>query len=127
MEGHSLNDRSRLAKAVAAELSRLLPANVPMESELLDFLNGDEGRKEIEEALDQLHALGIHGIPKFIIEGTTVVDGAARAEVFVQLFREIEKRGVLQNSQTIFGSILGIPDSVIEKGSHRVDEMAMNA
>jgi hypothetical protein len=127
VEGHSLNDRPRLAKTVAAELSKLLVDNAPTEANLLEFLNGQEGRKEIEEALHQLRALGVHGIPKFIIEGATVVDGAARSEVFVRVFREIEERGKLLNHQTIFGSILGIPDEIIQQGSHQAGDIRMRA
>lgn len=127
MEGHSLNDRPLLAKTVASELSTLIPDNAPTEDYLLEFLNGNEGRKEIEDVLYQLQTLGVHGIPKFIIEGSTVVDGAARSDVFVRVFRDIERRGVLQQSQTIFGSILGIPDEIIERGSHHAEDLAMSA
>jgi predicted DsbA family dithiol-disulfide isomerase len=55
-------------------------------NQLLDFLNGNEGRKEIEAALQTLDQMGVHGIPKFIIEVTTVVDGAAPSAVFVKIF-----------------------------------------
>jgi len=51
--------------------------------------------------------LGIHGIPKFIIEGQTVVDGAAHADVFVEVFREIEARGTIAND-AVFADILGV-------------------
>jgi len=127
VEGHSLNDRPRLAQTVSTELEILIPDNSPSSDCLLDFLNGNEGRKEIEQALDQLHVLGVHGIPKFIIEGSTVVDGAARSDVFVRIFREIERRGKLQNSETIFGSILGIPEEIIESGSHHVEDFTISA
>lgn len=127
VEGFSLNDRPRLAETVATELEKILLENPPSSDYILDFLNGNEGRKEIEQALDQLHALGVHGIPKFIIEGSTVVDGAARSDVFVRIFRDIERRGKLQNCETIFGSVLGIPDEIIESGSHHVEDFAMSA
>ena len=83
VEGHALNDRPRLAKVVAEKLETMLE-EPPSANELLDFLNGNEGRKEIEEALQTLDQMGIHGIPKFIIEGRTIVDGAAQSEVFVE-------------------------------------------
>lgn len=127
VQGHSLNDRPRLAETVSTELEKIIPDNPPSSDYLLDFLNGNEGRKEIEQALDQLHALGVHGIPKFIIEGSTVVDGAARADVFVRIFRDIERRGRLQNPETIFGSILGIPGEIIESGSYHVEDFTMSA
>lgn len=117
MEGHALNDRPRLAETVAQELEKLLDNSAPSADELLDFLNGNEGRKEIEDALQALQKLGIHSIPKFIIEGATVVDGAAHSEVFVDIFREIEQRGEVQ-SGPVFGDILGISNETVEAGSH---------
>jgi len=123
VEGHALNDRPRLAKVVAEELEKLLDETPPLADDLLDFLNGNEGRKEIEQALQGLEQLGIHGIPKFIIEGKTVVDGAARSEVFVEIFREIEQRGEI-HSGPVFGEILGISQETVEAGSHHGGEMA---
>lgn len=72
VEGHSLNDRPRLAQVVADKLATLLPTTpdkqqqqqpAPTAQQLLEFLNGNQGRKEIEEAVQTLHRLGIHGIP----------------------------------------------------------------
>ena len=123
VEGHSLNDRPRLASTVAELLSHLLEDGAPSSSELLEFLNGNEGRAEILQALDTLQQLGVYGIPKFIIEGRTVVDGAARSEVFVRAFREIEARGEIYGGP-IFGKILGVPDEVIGRGSHHRSELA---
>ena len=120
VDGNSLNDRPRLAKVVAARLSHLLPPEpAPSEPELLAFLNGTEGRSEIEQALNMLDRLGVHGIPKFIIEGSTMVDGAQPAETFVQVFREIEERGNLKNDKPIFAQILGVSPEIIQRGSHR--------
>eukprot|EP00545_Synedropsis_sp_CCMP1620_P014855 CAMPEP_0119028308 /NCGR_PEP_ID=MMETSP1176-20130426/38648_1 /TAXON_ID=265551 /ORGANISM="Synedropsis recta cf, Strain CCMP1620" /LENGTH=128 /DNA_ID=CAMNT_0006984419 /DNA_START=26 /DNA_END=408 /DNA_ORIENTATION=+ len=97
VEGHALNDRPRLANVVAEELKKILSKDgemtAPPEEELLTFLNGNEGRREIEKALKILDEIGVHGIPKFIIEGATMVDGAARSNEFVRIFRAIEKRG----------------------------------
>jgi predicted DsbA family dithiol-disulfide isomerase len=119
VEGHSLNDRPRLAHCVAKKLKDLLTdsSQMPTEEEILEFLNRDEGRQEIEHALAALKILGIHGIPKFIIEGTTVVDGAAGYETFVSIFRDIERRGSLL-SGPIFADILGISSDTLLKGSH---------
>jgi predicted DsbA family dithiol-disulfide isomerase len=116
VDGHSLNDRPRLAKVVVTKLEEMVP-NAPTEASILDFLNGDEGREEIENAVNALHQLGIHGIPKFIIEGFTVVDGAAHSDVFIDIFRRIEERGTVMRGP-IFGDILGIPLEVLEQGSH---------
>lgn len=118
VDGHSLNDRPRLASVVAEKLSTLLEdGDTPSEEEILEFLNGNEGREEILNALDALNQLGVHGIPKFIIEGTYMVDGAARSDTFVHIFREIEARGEIQRGP-VFGEILGVSDEIIGRGSH---------
>eukprot|EP00555_Chaetoceros_dichaeta_P002565 CAMPEP_0198249570 /NCGR_PEP_ID=MMETSP1447-20131203/1063_1 /TAXON_ID=420782 /ORGANISM="Chaetoceros dichaeta, Strain CCMP1751" /LENGTH=164 /DNA_ID=CAMNT_0043934241 /DNA_START=430 /DNA_END=924 /DNA_ORIENTATION=- len=126
VEGWALNDRPRLAKVAAEEIARLVgdgdggdASSEPImkEEEILTFLDSDEGRKEIDDALRTLHDMGVHGIPKFIIEGRTVVDGAAKPDTFVKIFREIEARGRVTDGP-VFGSILGLSDDVIQKGSH---------
>ena len=122
VEGHALNDRPRLAKVVAEKLEAMLEGP-PSADELLDFLNGNEGRKEIEEALQALDQMGVHGIPKFIIEGRTIVDGAARSQVFVDLFRDIEEKGEI-HSGPVFGEILGISKETVEAGNHHGTEIA---
>jgi len=134
VEGWALNDRPRLAKVAAEEIGRLLAVAgggaeeeeepIMTEEEILTFLDSDEGRKEIDDALRALHDMGVHGIPKFIIEGRTVVDGAARSDVFVKIFREIEARGKVSDGP-VFGSILGLSDDVIQKGSHSKEMLAM--
>jgi predicted DsbA family dithiol-disulfide isomerase len=129
VEGHALNDRPRLAKVAAETLSQSLAQSKslkdthqmmtpPMsEKDILEFLNGDEGRLEIENALRALNELGVHGIPKFIVEGSTIVDGAAGAETFVRIFREIEQRGEVAGP-AIFKDILGIDEETLNRGSH---------
>ena len=122
-----MNDRQRVASVVAEELATLLDATkveIPSKVELLAFLNGNEGRKEIEEALKALRELGIHSIPKFIVEGKTIIDGAAHSDVFVQVFRDIERRGKIRNGP-VFGEILGVPDEIVERGSHTPKTIAM--
>lgn len=111
---------------MAEELNKLLDSaviGIPGEQELLDFLNGNEGRREIEKTLETLQRLGIHSIPKFIIEGKTIVDGAAHSEVFIQAFRDIERRGKI-HSGPVFGEILGVPDDIVKIGSHRPGTIA---
>lgn len=125
VEGHSLNDRPLLASVVVDELRKHLPNDndaCPSEEEILAFLNGNEGRHEIETALQALRELGVHGIPKFIIEGRTVVDGAARSDVFVDIFRTIEARGELQGN-AVFADILGIDAETIQAGSHTAEDV----
>jgi predicted DsbA family dithiol-disulfide isomerase len=118
VDGHSLNDKPRLAKVVAARMQELMEnKEAPSEANLLGFLNGDEGREQILHALHALNQLGIHSIPKFIIEGRTVVDGAARSDTFVEIFREIEARGTVQGT-AMFNDVLGVSDEIIKRGSH---------
>mmetsp|Transcript_20361 Transcript_20361/g.48072 ORF Transcript_20361/g.48072 Transcript_20361/m.48072 type:complete len:168 (+) Transcript_20361:496-999(+) len=128
VDGHALNDKARLAKVAAEEIAQLVaseggkanadaPPSIMAEEEVLAFLQGDQGRKEIEMALQALDDLGVHGIPKFIIEGRQVVDGAAHSSVFVDIFRDIEARGEIAGGP-IFASILGVDDETIQRGSH---------
>lgn len=123
VDGHSLNDRPLLAKVVAEALPSMIE-DAPSARELLNFLDGDQGRKEIKAALQALEQLGVHSIPKFIIEGRIVIDGAARSDEFVQIFRKIEARGKV-HAGPAFAEILGIPPEIVERGSHhRPSDMA---
>jgi len=128
VEGHALNDKPRLARAASETIAEALSTSDDSsqlggmsEEEILEFLNGNEGRDEIEKALRALRQLDVHGIPKFIIEGTSMVDGAAGAETFVPIFREIEKRGHVQRGP-MFADILGVSDEMISKGSHTKEQ-----
>ena len=126
VEGHALNDRPRLAKVAAERLSELIAKDnttqqqsaMMSEEDILLFLNGDEGKLEIHNALSALQQIGVHGIPKFIIEGSRVVDGAAGPETFIQIFRDIEKRGEIENGP-IFADILGVSEDTWKRGSHK--------
>ena len=130
VEGHALNDRPRLAKVAAEELRKLVPneeeSSIMTQDDILHFLNGNEGREEILHALSTLKEIGVHGIPKFIIEGQTIIDGAAKSDIFVQVFREIEQRGETAGT-AIFGDILGVSDDTILKGSHTRDNIDLAA
>ncbi|KAL7551204.1 hypothetical protein ACHAWF_014402 [Thalassiosira exigua] len=123
VEGHALNDKPRLAKVAAETLTKSLEdenescQNAMTEEEILSFLQGDEGRIEIENALSALQQLGVHGIPKFIIEGSRVVDGAAGPETFIEIFRDIERNGTAHGP--VFAQILGVSDDVIKRGSYK--------
>lgn len=127
VDGHSLNDKTLLAKVAAEEVEKVLSLSgvgthqniEPLsEREILDFLNGNAGRKEIKKALRTLQRLGIHSIPKFIIEGQTLIDGAADWRSFVDVFSEIEERGEVNNEgKTVFGDILGVAPDLLEQGT----------
>lgn len=115
VEGHALNDRPRLAKLASKELKKL--GHKISEEDILLFLSSTEGRKEIEKVLQTHSQLGIHSIPKFIIEGQTLIDGAANWQHHVQVYREIESRGFIDGGP-IFGEMLGVDAEVIARGSH---------
>jgi predicted DsbA family dithiol-disulfide isomerase len=118
VDGHSLNDRPRLARVVSAKLQEMgYGDESAQENALLDFFNGQQGRAEIERATEMLKQLGVNGIPKFIIEGRTVIDGAERSETFIRVFRQIEQRGFVMGGP-VFADILGVSRSVIQQGSH---------
>lgn len=118
-----MNDRPRLAKVAAESLAESLVktgdtnTHAMTEDDILTFLNGNEGRREIENALRALNELGVHGIPKFIIEGSSVVDGAAMPNTFIRIFREIEERGI-SSGGPLFGDILGVDESIVKRASH---------
>ena len=128
VDGHALNDKPRLAKVAAETLADALAHNNPAgqtpmsEDEILTFLEGNEGRAEIEEARRALQQIGVQGIPKFIIEGSQIVDGAAGPDTFVHIFRAIERRGEVA-SGPVFGDILGISEELVERGSHTRENM----
>jgi len=115
VDGNSLNDRPLLAKVTSEELAKFDYEVSP--DEVLAFLNSNDGRQEIENALRTLIDVGVHGIPTFIIEGQTVLNGAAHWKHHLKLFRDIEERGYAQRGP-VFGKILGVSDDIIEKGSH---------
>jgi len=113
VDGHSLNDRPRLAD-VAAE--HLREHGVDMDAqEILVFLESNEGRAEIQAALATLHRMGVHSIPQFIVEGSRVV----QAGDFEAVFREIEARGEVDGGP-LFADILGVDAETVRRGSHRV-------
>lgn len=128
VDGHALNDRPRLAEVAHDCISKALngekKTDVMTSQDILHFLNGNEGRQEIEEALHALQQLGVHGIPKFIIEGRTVVDGAAKSDVFIDIFRDIEAKGEVHGGP-IFGEILGVSPDIIMEGSHTRENIEM--
>lgn len=131
VEGHALNDKPRLARVAAATLAETLLArgdgseHAPMdEAEVLAFLNGTQGRVEIQRALSALQQLGINGIPNFIVDGASIASGAAGPDTFIRVFRDIERRGEVRGGP-IFGDILGITQDMIDKGSHTRESMLL--
>lgn len=130
VEGHALNDKPRLAKVAAATISEVLAKDNPTkqtamnDKEILKFLNGNEGRMEIKNALRALQQMGVHGIPKFIIEGSYMVDGAAGPDTFIQIFRDIERKGKIE-AGPVFQDILGVSDDLVNRGSHTRESLLL--
>lgn len=111
VNGFALNDKPHLAKLTHDILPQW------SEHDILTFLDSDNGRPEITSTLNMLQQMGIHGIPKFIIEGQTIVDGAAQSDVFLNVFRDIVSRGSVARGP-IFADMLGISPEIITRGSH---------
>ena len=132
VEGHALNDKPRLAKVAADTISETLERDNAItkaamsQEEIVSFLNGNEGKLEIKRALQALQQIGVHGIPKFIIEGASIVDGAAGPDTFIRMFREIERRGEIKGAP-VFAEILGVSDDIVRKGSHTRESMLLDA
>lgn len=117
VDGHALNDLPRLAKVVEEELKGILPVGTTlMEADILDFLKGDEGKEQIEHAIHALQQLGINSIPTFIVDGAIMVGGAAKSDVFVKIFRDIEAKGTTNGP--LLNDVLGVDDDTVLKGSH---------
>lgn len=141
VDGHALNDRSRLAKVAHEEIAKCLSSSksnqdisgndesaeveIMSAKDILDFLNGNQGRHEIEQTLEALSSMGVHGIPKFIIEGRRIVDGAAHSDIFVQIFRDIEQKGEIFGPP-VFGELLGVSEEIVQRGSHFRDDVTAN-
>jgi len=117
VDGHSLNDRPRLAD-VSAEHLREHGVDIDAQ-EILVFLESDEGRAEIQAALATLHRMGVHSIPQFIVEGSRVVQSGD----FEAVFREIEARGEVDGGP-LFADILGVDAETVRRGSHGVADAA---
>mmetsp|Transcript_17582 Transcript_17582/g.58939 ORF Transcript_17582/g.58939 Transcript_17582/m.58939 type:complete len:134 (+) Transcript_17582:537-938(+) len=124
VEGHRLNDSARLARTAEEH------AGVPR-AETEAFLKSKEGLAEITAALARAGELGVQSIPKFIVGGAYVLDGAVHARDHVALFREIETApdgpGVGMEDEdgqpvgwtaSVFASVLGVPAEVLREPSH---------
>mmetsp|Transcript_12881 Transcript_12881/g.32639 ORF Transcript_12881/g.32639 Transcript_12881/m.32639 type:complete len:241 (+) Transcript_12881:120-842(+) len=106
--GRKLNDMSMLVAAAAEH------AGID-EAATRTFLDSNDGRAQIESALELAHRFGIHSIPKFIIDGELLLDGAANADQHLSVFREIERRGKT-SGRAMFAEALGISPEVLAGG-----------
>lgn len=75
-EGQDIGNRAVLAR-LAGE-SGLDPARAAA------FLESGEGRDDVRAGEEKVREAGIHGVPLFIINGKTAIEGAETAESFIQ-------------------------------------------
>ena len=109
IDGRALND----AEMLASLASRHAGADA---REVRSLLASDDGRAEIEACQELLRRYGISSIPKFVVNGTHLIDGAAPAEDHVALFRAIERAG--EEGEPVFAAVLGIPPATFDRPSH---------
>lgn len=112
--GAKLNDSALLAEAAAR-------VGVPRD-EAERFLASGEGEDEISSATATLRRLGVHSIPTFVVDGQLVVNGAARAEEFVDLFDRIAASGRPPRGEFAFARVLGVSDEVLGEGLRLGDD-----
>lgn len=67
--------------------------NAGLDEELvLNLLNSDEGKKEVEMVQESVRSMGITGVPFFIINDQYGLSGALPAKQFVQAFKELDAK-----------------------------------
>lgn len=81
-EGRDIGDRAVLAR-IAGE-SGLDPARAA------SFLDGDEGRAEVQAAEKQIREAGVRAVPFFILNRETALEGAEPAESFIQAVESLK-------------------------------------
>lgn len=105
VEGKKLND----SKMLLDEVKALGGMDVERAT---TFLASNEGEAEISEATRNLHRLGVHSIPQFIIGGAEIFSGAVHHSELERAFRKIELTG-LGAPGAAFSEILGISEEVV--------------
>ena len=84
-EGRSVGDPDDLARIVATTLD----INA---SEVIAFLESDDGRGEVAEEMAQAAAFGITGVPTYVIGGQWAIPGAQDVETFERVLRRAAER-----------------------------------
>ncbi len=71
--------------------------NAGLDEELvLNLLNTEEGKRELEIVQESIRSMGITGVPFFIINDQYGLSGALTAKQFVQAFKELEAKEMQQ-------------------------------
>lgn len=113
IEGRKLNDVQLLSEA--AEVVGVDRADAA------DFLSGGAGADTIRKVVDAVHAMNIHSIPTWVIDGQYVLSGACPAQDLVDIFRKIETSGRV-SGKGVFHDLLGIPSEFVMPGPQPVVE-----
>jgi predicted DsbA family dithiol-disulfide isomerase len=79
VEGEVLDDRDTLVR-LAAEVG------VP-EQETSDVLGSDAWADAVQADIDEAHAIGVNGVPFFVLDRRYGISGAQPAELFLDAFR----------------------------------------
>lgn len=58
------------------------------------YLAGKEGKREVEQELEQAYAMGIRGVPLFVFDDLYAVEGAQPTETFLQALEEVRRRSL---------------------------------
>jgi len=109
IEGRKLNDVQLLSEA--AEVVGVDRADAA------DFLSKGTGADIIKKVVDAVHAMNIHSIPTWIIDGRYLLSGACPAQDLIDVFREIESSGRV-NGKGVFHDLLGIPAEFVAPEQH---------
>jgi predicted DsbA family dithiol-disulfide isomerase len=62
------------------------------------FLDSDEGAREVREDIEQAIEYGITGVPAFVINGRWSIPGAQDTDTFVNVFRQLKDRIVVESA-----------------------------
>lgn len=104
IEGKSLNDAKLLSEAAeAVGVDR---------ADAVEFLSGGTGVDTIKKVVDAVHAMNIHSIPTWVIDGRYSLSGACPAQDLIDVFREIERSG-RESAKGVFHDLLGIPSDFV--------------
>nr|BFD60409.1 DsbA family oxidoreductase [Bdellovibrio sp. CKG001]BFD63824.1 DsbA family oxidoreductase [Bdellovibrio sp. HM001]BFD65982.1 DsbA family oxidoreductase [Bdellovibrio sp. HAGR004] len=81
VEGLDLSKKSNLADVMA---------RLGYEAQsIYEFLNSDQGTRDVEALIGEVYSFGISGVPFFILNREVGISGAQPLEVFLQAFQEV--------------------------------------